>query len=117
MNVMLGAGPVGLAAAIQAFVVLKVRDIIMMTWERYREIRFEKGREEGRQEVMQEIRQLIEQGDSTEGRHDRDLLEEVLAAVDMTAEDIAETRKDPKDRDLLEKILALVREEAEERRR
>ena len=51
-------GAIAASAAIQAFVALKVRDLIMMTWERYRELRFEAGREQG-----------LEQG-RREGRHE-----------------------------------------------
>ena len=55
-------GAIAASAAIQAFVALKVRDLIMMTWERYRELRFEAGREQG-------LEQGLEQG-RREGRHE-----------------------------------------------
>ena len=59
-------GAIAASAAIQAFVALKVRDLIMMTWERYRELRFEAGREQG---LEQGREQGLEQG-RREGRHE-----------------------------------------------
>ena len=109
VSVALDSGAVGVAAAIQTFVLLKVRDLIMMTWERYKEERYEKGREEGRREVIDEIRQAVEQNGNGKGR---DLLKEILGKTENEAE--KEAQRD-KDRDLLDKLLAVVREADEER--
>ena len=50
MDIVLNTGPVGMAAAILAFMVLKGRDVMLSTWETFSKKRYEKGREEGREE-------------------------------------------------------------------
>ncbi len=76
MRVALNLGSIGLAAAIQAFIILKVRDGILMTWERYKQERYdrglergikrglERGREQGlkrgREQTLRDIQQQIE---------------------------------------------------------
>ena len=61
-------GAIAASAAIQAFVALKVRDLIMMTWERYRELRFEAGREQGLEQGRREGRHEGRQEGRQEGR-------------------------------------------------
>ena len=132
MNVALGAGSVGLAAALLTFVILKARDGIMMTWERYREIRFEAGREQGREEgieqgreegreqalheVLKEMKQALYQNGSAEVRDQLDRLE---ATEEDPMEEIKQilVQEGQANRELLEKILASLGELAKERSR
>ena len=50
MDIVLNTGPVALAAAIFAFMVLKGRDTMLSTWETFARKRYEKGREDERKE-------------------------------------------------------------------
>ena len=73
MNIVLNTGPVALAAAIFAFMVLKGRDTMLSTWETFRRKRFERGREEG-----------IEQG-----RAERESMAKRIAELEESRESMA----------------------------
>ena len=132
-------GAIAASAAIQAFIALKVRDLIMMTWERYRELRFEQGREQGIEEGRREGRERgIEEG-RREGREEalREFVQEIRRTLDRNGDaevrglhDTIEqdTRQDPMEeikqillqegkanRELLEQILAALDGSREER--
>ena len=49
-DILLRLAAVPVAAALQAFLIMKGRDLIMRTWERFAQERLERGREEGRAE-------------------------------------------------------------------
>ena len=54
MNILSDTGPVAMAAAIMAFIILKGRDVMLSTWETFSKRRYDRGREEGREEGRQE---------------------------------------------------------------
>ena len=54
MNILLDTGPVAMAAAILAFIILKGRDAMLSTWETFARKRYVKGREDGREEGREE---------------------------------------------------------------
>ena len=49
-DILLRLAAVPVAAALQAFLIMKGRDLIMRTWERFAQERLERGRREGREE-------------------------------------------------------------------
>lgn len=110
MSIVLGIGPVGLAAAIQAFVILKVRDAVMMTWETFAARREErgrkKGREEGREEATKEmlvrIKQILPHENGAPDYEDTNDLDALLARI----------IENP---DALEKLRAMLREIQDEK--
>ena len=81
MSIVLGIGPVGLAAAIQAFVILKVRDAAMMTWETFAARREERGRAKGREEILERIRQMVPSENGASVREDTDDLETLISRI------------------------------------
>ena len=109
MDAIIGIGAVGLAAAVQAFVILKVRDAIMVTWETFSQRRFEMGKEEGieigvergKRQTLHTIESLLNESNGAhipkadDENHD---LEELLARI----------QRDPA---ALEKLRAMIREE------
>ena len=97
MSIVLGIGPVGLAAAIQAFVILKVRDAVMMTWETFAARREERGRKKGREEILERIRQMVPSENGASVREDTDDLETLISKI----------IENP---DALEKLRAMLRE-------
>ncbi|MCY4653329.1 MAG: hypothetical protein OXC95_09220 [Dehalococcoidia bacterium] len=58
MNILLDVGPVAMAAAILAFIILKGRDAMLSTWETFARKRYAKGREDGREEGREERQAL-----------------------------------------------------------
>ena len=50
MNILSDTGPVAMAAAIMAFIILKGRDAMLSTWETFAKRRYEKGRADEREE-------------------------------------------------------------------
>ncbi len=61
MNIVLNTGPVALAAAIFAFILLKGRDTMLSTWETFAKKRYEKGREDEREAQAKRIAELEEE--------------------------------------------------------
>ncbi len=55
-NILLRLAAVPVAAGLQAFLIMKGRDLIMRTWERFAQERLERGRAEGREEGRAEER-------------------------------------------------------------
>lgn len=53
MNILLDTGPVAMAAAIAAFIMLKGRDAMLSTWETFARKRYLRGREEGVEEGVE----------------------------------------------------------------
>ena len=109
MSVVLGTGAVGLAAAIQAFALLKVRDGVMMTWETFAARREERGRRKGREEgkeeatreMLQRIRQIVPRENGASALDDTDDLDVLLAKIIENPES-------------LEKLRAMLREMQDE---
>jgi flagellar biosynthesis/type III secretory pathway protein FliH len=77
-------GPVALAAAIFAFMVLKGRDTMLSTWETFSRKRFERGREEG---VEQGVEIGIERG-RAEGREGREALAKRIAELEKRVQEL-----------------------------
>ena len=96
MSIVLGIGPVGLAAAIQAFVILKVRDTVMMTWETFAARREErgrkKGRAEGRAEILAKIGQILPHENGASVPDDPDDLESLVAKIVENPDALAKLR-------------------------
>ena len=61
MDIVLNTGPVGMAAAILAFMALKGRDTMLSTWETFSRKRYEKGREDEREEQAKRIAEREEE--------------------------------------------------------
>ena len=80
MNIVLNTGPVALAAAIFAFIVLKGRDTMLSTWETFARKRYEKGREDERKEQAKRIAELEE--DREEDRKEREALKKRNAELE-----------------------------------
>ena len=58
MNILLDTGPVAMAAAIAAFIILKGRDAMLSTWETFAKRRYDKGREDEREAQAKRIVEL-----------------------------------------------------------
>ena len=84
MDIVLNTGPVALAAAIFAFMVLKGRDTMLSTWETFSRKRFERGREEG---VEQGVEIGIERG-RAEGREGREALAKRIAELEKRVQEL-----------------------------
>ena len=80
MNIVLNTGPVALAAAIFAFIVLKGRDTMLSTWETFARKRYEKGREDERKAQAKRIAELEE--DREEDRKEREALKKRNAELE-----------------------------------
>ena len=80
MNIVLNTGPVALAAAIFAFIVLKGRDTMLSTWETFARKRYEKGREDEREAQAKRIAELEE--DREEDRKEREALKKRNAELE-----------------------------------
>ena len=98
MNIVLNTGPVALAAAIFAFMVLKGRDTMLSTWETFSKKRVERGieigeereRERGRKEHEAQAKRIAElEEDREEDRKEREAQAKRIAELE---EDRAERR-------------------------
>ena len=76
MNILLDTGPVAMAAAILAFIILKGRDAMLSTWETFARKRYLRGREKG-----------IEEG-REEGREEREALAKRVTELEEQIRDI-----------------------------
>ncbi len=72
MNILLDTGPVAMAAAILAFIILKGRDAMLSTWETFARKRYVKGREDEREEQAKIIAKIEEE--RAEERKEREAL-------------------------------------------
>ena len=61
MNILLDTGPVAMAAAIVAFIILKGRDAMLSTWETFAKRRYEQGRADEREEGREERESMAKQ--------------------------------------------------------
>ncbi len=57
MNILLDSGPVGVTAAILAFIMLKGRDTMLSTWETFSKKRFDRGIEVGEERERERWRE------------------------------------------------------------
>ena len=92
-NILLRLAAVPVAAALQAFLIMKGRDLIMRTWERFAQERLERGRAEGREEGRREgveigaqlavrrIRERLAQRDDAEPGERDAWLDEILSEL------------------------------------
>ena len=89
-DILLRLAAVPVAAGLQSFLIMKGRDLIMRTWERFAQERLERGREEGRREgveigaqlAVRRIRERLAQREAAEnGERDDAWLEEILAEL------------------------------------
>ena len=84
---------VPIVAALQAYLIMRARDMIMKTWETFSrerlekgiEIGVERGREEGREEerarVIREIRERLARREASERGASEDWLDEILSEL------------------------------------
>ena len=56
-DILLRLAAVPIVAGLQAYIIMRARDLIMKTWERYEQERMKRGRREGREEGREEGRQ------------------------------------------------------------
>ena len=81
MRILLGVAPVGVGAALVTLVILKVRDVVMMTWETFAARREERGRRKGREEILERIRQIVPPENGASVREDTDDLETLISRI------------------------------------
>ena len=80
MDILLNTGPVAMAAAIAAFIILKGRDTMLSTWETFARKRYVKGREDEREEQAKIIAKIEEE--LTEERKEREALKKRNAELE-----------------------------------
>ena len=84
-NILFRLAAVPIVAALQAYIIMRVRDFAMKTWETFKLERYNKGREDGREEerarVIGEIRERLARREASE-RGERDVwLDEILSEL------------------------------------
>ena len=96
-NILLRLAAVPIVAALQAYIIMRVRDFAMKTWETFKRERFDsgvevgmkKGREEGREEgieigtqrAIREIRERLARREASERGERDDWLDEILSEL------------------------------------
>ena len=92
-DMLLHLAAVPIVAALQAYLIMRARDLIMKTWETFRMERYNKGREEGRNEgreegreeerarVIREIRERLARREASERGEREDWLDEILSEL------------------------------------
>ena len=96
-NILLRLAAVPIVAALQAYIIMRVRDFAMKTWETFKQERFDsgvevgmkKGREEGREEgieigtqrAIREIRERLARREASERGERDDWLDEILSEL------------------------------------
>ena len=123
MNIVLNTGPVALAAAIFAFIVLKGRDTMLSTWETFARKRYEKGREDERKAQAKSLAEREEER-KTQAKRVAELEEEREAMAKRIAEAEREDERKAQakriaeleeDREAMAKRIAELEEGREER--
>ena len=59
-DILLRLAAVPIVAGLQAYLIMRARDLIMKTWERYEQERLARGREEGREGLAREALDLMD---------------------------------------------------------
>ena len=88
-NILLRLAAVPIVAALQAYIIMRVRDFAMKTWETFKLERYNKGREDGREEgreeerarVIGEIRERLARREASERGERDDWLDEILSEL------------------------------------
>ncbi len=84
-DILLRLAAVPVAAGLQAFLIMKGRDLIMKTWERFAQERLERGRREGveigTQLAVRRIRERLAQREAAERGERDDWLDEILSEI------------------------------------
>ena len=96
-NILLRLAAVPIVAALQAFIIMRVRDFSMKTWETFKLERYNKGREDGREEgrvegreegreeerahVIREIRERLARREASARGERDDWLDEILSEL------------------------------------
>ena len=88
-NILHRLAAVPVVAALLAFIIMRVRDFAMKTWETFKRERFdsgvelgmEKGREEERARVIREIRERLARREASERGERDDWLDEILSEL------------------------------------
>ena len=88
-NILLRLAAVPIVAALQAYIIMRVRDFAMKTWETFKQERFDsgvevgmkKGREEERARVIGEIRERLARREASERGERDDWLDEILSEL------------------------------------
>ncbi len=88
MKILLDTGPVAMASAILAFIILKGRDAMLSTWETFARKRFEQGREYEREKQASLIEEEREAREALAKQ-----LEEEREAREALAKQLEEERK------------------------
>ena len=84
-NILHRLAAVPVVAALLAFIIMRVRDFAMKTWETFKLERYNKGREDGREEerarVIGEIRERLARREASERGERDDWLDEILSEL------------------------------------
>ena len=84
-NILLRLAAVPIVAALQAYIIMRVRDFAMKTWETFKLERYNKGREDGREEerarVIGAIRERLARREAAERGERDDWLDEILSEL------------------------------------
>ena len=81
-NMLLRLAAVPIVAALQAYLIMRARDLAMKTWETFRMERYNKGRVEGREEGREGLaREMMELLDKREPGEGVDALYEFLSKI------------------------------------
>ena len=84
-NILLRLAAIPIVAALQAYIIMRVRDFAMKTWETFKLERYNKGREDGREEerarVIGEIRERLARREASERGERDDWLDEILSEL------------------------------------
>ena len=67
VNALLFLAAVPMVAALHAYLAMRVRDLIMKTWETFKMERYNKGREDGREDLAREMMSILDKRDPGEG--------------------------------------------------
>ena len=80
-DILLRLASVPIVAGLQAYLIMRARDLIMKTWERYKEERIEQGIEIGTERTIRRIRERLAQREA-EDKSERDVwLDEILSEL------------------------------------
>ena len=84
-NILLRLAAIPIVAALQAYIIMRVRDFAMKTWETFKLERYNKGREDGREEerarVIGAIRERLARREASERGERDDWLDEILSEL------------------------------------
>ena len=80
-DILLRLAAVPIVAGLQAYLIMRARDLVMKTWERYKQERIEQGIEIGTERTIRRIRERLAQREA-EDKSERDVwLDEILSEL------------------------------------